>query len=84
MFVFLCFSVIYWASAGTFQENGVDKIDTTEYPSSLGLTTELCAGIIDKDCSPQMTAQEEILEECGYSVPVEKIEKVTSYRCVLL
>ncbi|XP_041351539.1 uridine diphosphate glucose pyrophosphatase NUDT14-like isoform X2 [Gigantopelta aegis] len=72
--------VIYVASAETFSENGVDKIDTTKYPSSLGMTIELCAGIIDKDHTPQMIAQDELLEECGYKVPLDKIEKVTSYR----
>lgn len=44
-----------------------------------GLTIELCAGIVDKDLSLVQIAQEEIEEECGYNVPLEKIEKVTSF-----
>lgn len=44
-----------------------------------GYTYELCAGIVDKDKSLVEIAQEEILEECGFSVPVEKIEKITSF-----
>ena len=44
-----------------------------------GLTVELCAGIVDKDLSLEQIAREEIEEECGYAVPLEKIEKITSF-----
>ena len=44
-----------------------------------GHTIELCAGIVDKDMPLRQIAIEEILEECGYDVPLEKIERVTSY-----
>lgn len=44
-----------------------------------GYTYELCAGIIDKNLSDVAIAREEILEECGYDVPLETIEKVTSF-----
>jgi UDP-sugar diphosphatase len=44
-----------------------------------GMTLELCAGIIDKALSLKRIAQEEIEEECGYRVPLEKIEKITSF-----
>ena len=44
-----------------------------------GHTIELCAGIVDKDMPLKQIAKEEILEECGYDVPLEKIERVTSY-----
>lgn len=42
-------------------------------------TYELCAGIVDKKKSLDVIVQEEIDEECGYHVPLENIEKVTSY-----
>lgn len=42
-------------------------------------TYELCAGIIDKDTSLEQIAKEEIDEECGYDVPLESIEKITSF-----
>jgi UDP-sugar diphosphatase len=42
-------------------------------------TYELCAGIIDKESSLEQIAKEEIDEECGYDVPLEKIEKITSF-----
>ncbi|HEX5330699.1 NUDIX hydrolase [Sulfuricurvum sp.] len=47
--------------------------------NSDGYTYELCAGIVDKDKSLLEIAHEEILEECGYYVPLEQIERVTSF-----
>jgi len=44
-----------------------------------GMTIELCAGIVDKDLSLVEIAMEEIEEECGYKVPLESIEKITSF-----
>jgi len=44
-----------------------------------GMTVELCAGIVDKKLSLVHIAKEEIEEECGYAVPIEKIEKITSF-----
>ncbi|XP_013402709.1 uridine diphosphate glucose pyrophosphatase-like isoform X1 [Lingula anatina] len=56
------------------------KIDTGKYPGELGITYELCAGIVDKDKNLDVIAQEEILEECGFQVPLEKLQRITSYR----
>lgn len=44
-----------------------------------GMTHELCAGIVDKDTSNIQIAREEILEECGYDVALENIQRVSSY-----
>jgi len=45
-----------------------------------GFTFELCAGLMDKPgLSPEEVAREEILEECGYEVPLDGIEKVATY-----
>ncbi len=44
-----------------------------------GYTYELCAGLVDKDKDIQIIAQEEIMEECGYDVPLESIEKITAF-----
>ncbi|XP_051875917.1 uridine diphosphate glucose pyrophosphatase NUDT14 [Pristis pectinata] len=50
-------------------------------PASVGITYELCAGIVDKPgLSLEEIAKEEIREECGYRVPVESLQKITSYR----
>jgi len=44
-----------------------------------GMSVELCAGIVDKELTLQQIAQEEIEEECGYEVPLENVEKITSF-----
>ena len=44
-----------------------------------GMTIELCAGIVDKKLSLVQIAKEEVEEECGFDVPLEKIEKITSF-----
>ena len=44
-----------------------------------GMTVELCAGIVDKELSLEEIAKEEIEEECGYAVPLEKIERITAF-----
>ncbi|MEY4504267.1 MAG: hypothetical protein RL154_560 [Pseudomonadota bacterium] len=46
-------------------------------------TYELCAGVCDKDKSLEETAIEEIDEECGYNVAIEKLEFITAFHtCV--
>ncbi|KIM11074.1 MAG: NUDIX hydrolase [Sulfuricurvum sp. PC08-66] len=45
-----------------------------------GFTYELCAGICDKEgASLTQVAREEIHEECGFDVPLDAIEHVTSF-----
>jgi len=44
-----------------------------------GMMYELCAGIVDKDASNVQIAKEEIHEECGYDIPVENLEKISSF-----
>lgn len=44
-----------------------------------GMMYELCAGLVDKDLSNIQIAQEEVLEECGYDVPLENIQIVTKF-----
>ena len=44
-----------------------------------GYMHELCAGIVDKEMPLVQVAQEEILEECGYDVPVDNLQKVSSF-----
>ncbi|MDD2837346.1 NUDIX hydrolase [Sulfuricurvum sp.] len=44
-----------------------------------GYTYELCAGIVDKAKSLIEIAREEVFEECGFDVPAEQIERVSSF-----
>ncbi|KAG4067086.1 hypothetical protein HA402_000077 [Bradysia odoriphaga] len=57
-----------------------DKIDLTKYPAKLGITLELCAGTVDKNLPLNEIAREEVLEECGFNVPVERLELVMSHK----
>jgi len=44
-----------------------------------GYMYELCAGIVDKETTNAQIAKEEILEECGYDVPVENLIKISTF-----
>lgn len=55
-------------------------VDLQKYPPSVGITLELCAGTVDKDKSLAEIAREEVLEECGYDVPVDRLERIYTYR----
>lgn len=57
------------------------EIDWSKVPASLGVTIELCAGILDNaKLGAKETAKQEVLEECGYDVPLENFQYVISYR----
>jgi UDP-sugar diphosphatase len=43
----------------------------------IGMSTELCAGIIDKNLSIEQIAIEEIDEECGFKVSLENLTRIT-------
>lgn len=52
----------------------VNDIDFSKYEINLGKTIELCAGLMDKpNRSPLETIHEELIEEIGYKVPIDKI-----------
>ncbi|XP_022214995.1 uridine diphosphate glucose pyrophosphatase NUDT14-like [Drosophila obscura] len=55
-------------------------VDLQKFPPEMGITLELCAGQVDKDKSLEDIAREEILEECGYDVPADGLQKVFQYR----
>ena len=44
-----------------------------------GMMYELCAGIVDKNTSKVQIAKEEVLEECGYDIPVQNLRKISSF-----
>ena len=47
--------------------------------NDIGMTVELCAGIVDKKLSLEEIAKEEIEEECGYDIPLHHIERITAF-----
>lgn len=56
------------------------QVDTKKYPAELGMTTELCAGIVDKNTTLEQIAVEEVDEECNYKIKPHQLEKVVTYR----
>ncbi len=46
---------------------------------SNGMMYELCAGIVDKDTTNIQIAKEEVFEECGYDVPVNSLQKISTF-----
>jgi UDP-sugar diphosphatase len=56
-------------------------IDFTKANPEVGITYELCSGIVDKEDKDLLEiTKEEILEECGYDVPVKNIFEVNTFR----
>ncbi|XP_046992730.1 uridine diphosphate glucose pyrophosphatase NUDT14-like [Schistocerca americana] len=55
-------------------------VDTDKYPVEKGFTIELCAGIVDKQKSLEEIAKDELLEECGYEVPLSVLHKISTHR----
>ena len=53
--------------------------NATHLKTEIGYTFELCAGITDKDKPLNVIMQEEILEECGYAIPLQNITKITEF-----
>lgn len=75
------FVAIFYNRVYKSQQNDIAPIDTKlSGDPALGLSVELCAGIIDKDKSLAQIASEEVREEVGFNVPVDKLEKVVSLR----
>lgn len=68
-------AAVYYASL-LEKEN---TIDVKRYPAILGLTLELCAGIVDKDKSLVEIARDELKEECGYEAPASAFKQITTY-----
>lgn len=54
-------------------------IDVGKYQANNAITIELCAGLVDKKLPIEVIAQEEVLEECGYDVPLSNLQKVCSF-----
>ncbi|NWX35402.1 NUD14 pyrophosphatase, partial [Notiomystis cincta] len=66
-----------------FQNQDKESFSSLEnpLPAVVGVTYELCAGIVDKPgLSLEEIACEEVLEECGYRVSIADLRKITSYR----
>ncbi|XP_076284502.1 uridine diphosphate glucose pyrophosphatase NUDT14 [Lasioglossum baleicum] len=63
----------------TILPEGHGPVDLEKYPLKLGLTLELCAGIVDKDKSLVEIARDELKEECGYEASAEALKLIKTY-----
>lgn len=70
---------VYYSSVDK-EERSKGVIDTKKYPAKLGLSLEMCAGIVDKNIPLIEVAREEVLEECGYEVTTDNLIKLMCYR----
>lgn len=78
-------SAVYHSIITSDPDHAEDKpLDLSKYPVHLGITIELCAGIVDKSKSLDEIAKEEVIEECGYNVSVDRLEQILTYRFILL
>jgi UDP-sugar diphosphatase len=72
-------SAVYYNSIPAHDR--LNTIEVDKYPASLGITLELCAGIVDKSKSLAEIAAEEMLEECGYKIDtIDRLEPVIQFR----
>lgn len=55
-------------------------IDLNTFQAKEAITVELCSGLVDKPVGIRQIAAEEVLEECGYKVPEERLEEIMTYR----
>ena len=76
--MFVLFTAVYAKNVEAFTIG--ENVDTSKNPGHQGITYELCAGILDKAKDLVEIAKEEVLEECGYDVPLEKFERMFSGR----
>ena len=73
-----------WAAAlAEAQEENGGKQDVPPPPLEVGLTFELCAGILDKDKTLEETTAEEVAEECGFKVKPGDLRKIASYHSAI-
>jgi 8-oxo-dGTP pyrophosphatase MutT (NUDIX family) len=77
----ILFTAVFFES-GLKKTGGLNEsIDWSKVSPKLGITVELCAGIVDDPkLSLMEIMQKEVLEECGYAVPLSNFEQVISYR----
>ncbi|KAJ8873805.1 hypothetical protein PR048_024640 [Dryococelus australis] len=73
---------VYYANLP--EHEGIAEIETSKYPTEHGFTLELCAGIVDKEVPLEEIARVEVLEECGFAVPVSKFEHIISLSSAIM
>lgn len=71
---------VYYGAV-TSSGGSIQNPDPVKYPPKLGVTLELCGGMIDKtNFSPAQIAREELREECGFDVPVGRLKQIFTFK----
>ena len=66
--------------ATVLHKNWLSDVNSSRSDGVKGITLELCAGIVDKaDKTPKEIAKAEVLEECGFDVPLHHFEHVLTF-----
>lgn len=68
------------STAVSHADQTVMAFSESPVPVSAACCYELCAGILDKKKTLLEMAQDEVLEECGFRVPQDNFEPITSYQ----
>lgn len=58
----------------------IESADLNQFRPSLAITVELCGGMVDKNMSIKDIAREEISEECGFDIPINRLEEIYQFK----
>lgn len=61
------------------QNERQSQIDISKHTAENSIALEWCAGLVDKNISIEKIAQEEVLEECGYNVPLNGLQLICTF-----
>ncbi|CAL8080851.1 unnamed protein product [Orchesella dallaii] len=75
--VFVCGAL---PSSSSNSLKNLKSMDWSKVPLEMGITLEIPGGILDEDITPEEAIKQEILEECGYDVPLQGIMRLAEYR----
>lgn len=68
----------------TSSGGSIENLDLVKFPPKIGVTLELCGGMVDKkNLSAAEIAREEVLEECGFDIPVNRLKQIFNFKSVV-
>ncbi|ODM92426.1 Uridine diphosphate glucose pyrophosphatase [Orchesella cincta] len=75
--VFVCGAI---PSTADNSIESLNSIDWSKVPLETGITLEIPGGIIDENMTAAEAIKQEVLEECGYDVPLSSFENIGEFR----
>lgn len=65
----------------TSSGGSLENVDLVKYPVKIGVTLELCGGMVDKkNLSSAEIAREEVLEECGFDIHANRLKQIYNFK----